>query len=426
MSGPAGRCDASRDRAAPRTGRCRADRSPSDRRRGCGPPGARSRCCPPGRRLCAGRRRDPSPRSRGSRARASRRRSRYACRGPPRRCRCDRCRGGACSGLRLVRVLEVEGGDETSEADELSRDESELDDLRVREMRAQLPEEVVVELVMILGHQGREAEGDLLAWCELSALEVGERRHHRLRHALPHRRCGPRALSGRAVVQGRDLEAHQLLELGVENALQAKRGIERPVRLECLWQVPHGLEDGGVLAMTLRLVGQVADDGIETLGRDETDAGHGVAPFFIARLGRRGPARGALRLARHVFITSFGRRSPQIEAVSPCQWSRRFSSRAIRLYVPIARRARMISTMKMPVVSKVPEARARRKPRPYWAASISPTTEAVRARAMEMRSPEKIQGMHEGRTTRRVTKRGEAPIVLTEFTRSRSTFCTPT
>jgi hypothetical protein len=92
----------------------------------------------------------------------------------------------------------------------------------------------------------------------------------------------------------------------------------------------------------------------------------------------------------------------------------------------MARRARMMSTMKMPVVSKVPEARARRKPRPYCAASISPTTEAVRARAMEMRSPEKIHGMHEGSTTRLVMKRGLAPMVLTEFTRSRSTFCTPT
>jgi len=89
-------------------------------------------------------------------------------------------------------------------------------------------------------------------------------------------------------------------------------------------------------------------------------------------------------------------------------------------------RASTISTMKIPVVSKVPEARASMKPSPYCAASISPTTEAVSARAMEILSPEKIHGTQEGRTTRRVTKRGGAPMVLTALTRSWSTFWTPT
>src|SRR6266700_2358827 len=112
---------------------------------------------PPGQRLRAGRRRGPSRGCRGSGGPACPRRSRYACPDPRTRCRCGRCRESACSLLRLAGILEVEGGDEPPEADELSRDEAELDDFLIREMRAQLGEKAVVELVMVLRHEGGEA-----------------------------------------------------------------------------------------------------------------------------------------------------------------------------------------------------------------------------------------------------------------------------
>ena len=196
----------------------------------------------------------------------------------------------ACSLLRLAGILEIESGDEASEADELSRDEAELDDFLIREMGTQLGEEAVVELVMVLGHEGGEAEGHRLPRGEVAPLEVGERRHHVLRHALPHRRRGPRLLSGGAVVEGGDLEPDQLLELRVEHTFQAQGRVKIPVRFEGVGEMAHGLEDGRVLTMPYRLLGEIAEHRIETLGGNQLHAGH---ERLLLRSTRSRPASGA-------------------------------------------------------------------------------------------------------------------------------------
>ena len=122
---------------------------------------------------------------------------------------------------------EPKGDVEPAPEEEAAHGPAQFEDLGFAVVAPKLLEELVVDSTRIVSEQLGEAEGDLLAIAEILVLEVGELADPLLGRDLLLVQRSAQTESIRAVVELRELEAHQLLQLRLQAAAGSQGSHER-------------------------------------------------------------------------------------------------------------------------------------------------------------------------------------------------------